>query len=83
MVSAKTLVLAMSIELFLLLLLIAWLLWLYARERQVLLDRIMAKNYEEYCHNINGKPPPGSGSILKKAVMARTPGIRYPPEGGD
>lgn len=66
-----------------LLLILLWREQVHDQERQDLLNRIMAKDLTDYSRAIPGKPPPGGGSILKKAVMERHPSYRAAMEEGD
>lgn len=53
---------------FALLIYIAWKDIVFRRERQDLLNRIMARNYIEYCNTKQDNPLPKSGNVIKKAL---------------
>jgi len=72
-----------SLTTVMLIILLIWREITHDRERRDLLNRIMAKDYNDYARNIQGKSPPKVGGVLRQAVMERHPAYRIVKEGDD
>ncbi len=74
---------AVSLVSIVLALLIVWREVVHDREMRDLLNRIMARDYNDYLRGSQGRPPPRTGNVLKQAVMERHPAYNISKKEGD